>query len=427
MPIQTHAGMGGGRGASPKIPPANQPGLVGWTKIPPRMMWDNDGWTCCYRGPYFIEDQEGPCSNVLTCPYSHWRPIHTVKPANAARICLLDDVLHPRNSARGPGEGESFADFLLGSLPWQQNCQTSEGGVEVHSAFMMVKKSNKRQRQERSREITLETTATQINKDTALPQKRAVWVAERGRTEEFRSLQQRGRENEEKVRAAEAAGVRMNLMELQAIRTHQPISAVRDMHFLGLMKTFQATGDARQYLDNVLIQRDYMPPNSGEIIHRPVEVSNMEEVDEDDTHLFSQPISSSSVGISNEPVVLMQHEEEEAEVQFSDQPYACARLWRKLLRVDGLNFLNNDQMVRVISMAALDFGAQHPFTTGMMDDRDAQNDAVIASLPPSMFPPENSLRPPAWKHGFCQHTRMLDKLEKALVAHSSKVKGGVTT
>jgi hypothetical protein len=79
------AGAGGGKGGSPKIPPANQAGLIGWTKLPPRTMWDNDGWTCCFRSPYFIAGPEGPCANVLTCPYSHWMPVHAVKPANASR------------------------------------------------------------------------------------------------------------------------------------------------------------------------------------------------------------------------------------------------------------------------------------------------------------------------------------------------------
>jgi hypothetical protein len=83
--VRTHAITGGGRGGSPKIAPLNQPGLIGWTKMPPRTMWDSEGWTCCFRGPYFLVDPEGPCLNVLTCPYSHWKPVHSVRPANATR------------------------------------------------------------------------------------------------------------------------------------------------------------------------------------------------------------------------------------------------------------------------------------------------------------------------------------------------------
>jgi len=61
--------------------PKNRPVPPNVVKIPPATMWDDDGWICCFRGPYFLDHRDGPCPNTGYCPYSHNAPVTLVKPA----------------------------------------------------------------------------------------------------------------------------------------------------------------------------------------------------------------------------------------------------------------------------------------------------------------------------------------------------------
>ena len=79
-------------------------------------MWDIDGKLCCYRGPFFVEHELGPCPNVVSCPYSHKQPIHTIRPQVVKAFIREDRIMEPLVIHE---EDESTSDFLFGRLPRQ--------------------------------------------------------------------------------------------------------------------------------------------------------------------------------------------------------------------------------------------------------------------------------------------------------------------
>ena len=97
-------------------------------------MWDSDGDQCCYRGPHFLPHRDGPCPNSTGgCYYSHNAPVHSTRPANARMV--IEDLFDSAASPRGPGQGESFCDFLSNDLPWQQCCEERTSPYSVNKEF----------------------------------------------------------------------------------------------------------------------------------------------------------------------------------------------------------------------------------------------------------------------------------------------------